>query len=672
MNRKFVFITSSIILIGLLIGVAFCQYRQSATFGTFTVNPSAEPLDLTNQNSPYAAVFLNGTSFTTLVTPDLPSVNIQLIAAGFVAPMQVISAKDGTGRLFVVDQIGDVYIILANGTRLAEPFLSVKDRMVPLNPFYDERGLLSLAFHPNFTNNGKLYVHYSAALSPEAPPDWNCAAHISEFSVSSTNPNTVNMSSERILMIINKPDFNHNGGPVVFGADGYLYVPIGDGGGADDAGMGHTGGTGNAQDLTKVLGKVLRIDVDHDNLYDGSTVTFTGSNVSGVRPYSIPAGNPFFGNASVLPEIYTYGHRNPAYASMYSNSSNVLFIAEAGQNLFEDVNMILNGGNYGWHLREGTHCFNVSAPNNPPSDGATVGSFGEPLIGPIFEGGHDLGAVVVGGEIYHGGALPAFRNKYVFGYFTFSPKLIGDNTIFVASPPANWSVSQLPSLAKDLQPSDIEMWSTESVTVDNALLMDATGIVRAISAGEDGELYVLANSVLGPNAATSTGTVYKIVPSYPLQTIESCDASGNVKNTFNLSDSVYVFGSGFPASSTFDIHVVADQGSWTALNGMPIPTPLATDIHSITSDSSGNIAVSLLWSQPSLGNYDIIVDVNRNGLYEIGIDAVDNDDVVTAGVVIIPEISQAAALCMIALPTVFVALKHKKPRKTQQINKSKD
>jgi hypothetical protein len=356
---------------------------------------------------------------------------------------------------------------------------------------------------------------------------------------------------------------------------------------------------------------------------------------------------------------------------MYSNSSNVLFIAEAGQNLFEDVNMILNGGNYGWHLREGTHCFNVSSPNNPPPDGSTVGSFGEPLIGPIFEGGHDLGAVVVGGEIYHGDALPAFRNKYVFGYFTFSPKLIGDNTIFVASPPANWSVSQLPSLAKDLQPSDIEMWPTQNVTVDNALLMEATGIVRAISAGEDGELYVLASSVLGPNAATSTGTVYKIVPSYPLQTIESCDASGNVKNTFNVSDSVHVFGSGFPASSTFDIRVVADQGSWTALNGMPIPTSLPTDIQNITSDSSGNIAVSLLWLHPSLGNYDIIVDVNRNGLYDIGIDAVDNDDVVTAGVVIIPEISLAAALYIITLLTVFAALKHRKLGTTNRLRNPK-
>lgn len=635
----------------------FCQFHQLTMFGTFIVNAIVAPPDLTNQNSPYAAVFSNGSSYTTLVAPDLPSVNIQLIASGFVAPMQILPAKDGTGRMFVVDQTGDVFIVYENGTRVAEPFLSVKDRMIPLNPAYDERGLLSLALHPNFKNNGKLYVHYTAPLSPEAPMDWNCAVHVSEFTVSATNPNVVNMTSERILMIIDKPQFNHNGGPLVFGADGYLYIPIGDGGGVNDEGLGHTSGIGNAQDLTKVLGKVLRIDVDNNNLYNGSTIVFTGSNVAGVRPYSIPADNPFVGNASVLPEIYTYGHRNPAYATMYSNTSNVLFIADAGQNLFEEVDIIVKGGNYGWRLREGTHCFNVSSPNNPPSNCSTVGSLGEPLIGPIFEGGHDLGAVVVGGTIYHGDALPAFRGKYVFGYFTFSPKLIGDNNIFVSSPPPSWSVSQLPDSAAGLQPEDIAMWPTQKVTVDNALLMNATGIVRAINAGESSELYLLVSSVLGPDPTTSTGRIYKIVPSYPMQTIESCDASGNAKNTFDVSEDVYVFGSGFPASSTFDIHIVQDVASWTALNGMPIPTPMPTDIHSITSNSSGHINVSLLCSTPVIGNYDIIVDVNRNGIYDPGIDAVDSDDIVTAGVAIIPELSLLSAFYFIGILALLATFK---------------
>jgi glucose/arabinose dehydrogenase len=620
-------------------------------------------VDLTNQNSPYAATFANGTSFTTLITPILPSVNIQLVATGFVAPMDVVSANDGTGRLFIVDQIGDVYTVFSNGTKLPVPFLSVKDRMVPLSPGYDESGLLSLTFHPNFTNNGRIYVHYSAPLSPEAPPDWDSAVHISEFTVSTMNPNVVNMSSERILMIVDKPQFNHNGGPVVFGADGFLYIPIGDGGGANDEGVGHTNATGNAQDLTKALGKVLRIDVDHDNLYNGSTVIFTGNNITGVRPYSIPLDNPFLGNASVLPEICTYGHRNPAYATMYSNSTNVLFIAEAGQNLFEEVDLIVKGGNYGWRLREGTHCFNASSPNNPPSNCSTVGSLGEPLIGPIFEGGHDLGVVVVGGKIYHGSVLPEFRDKYVFGYFTFSPKLIGDNTVFVASPPANWSVSQLPGSATNLQPADIEMWPAQRINIDNALLMNATGIVRAISADQNGELYILASSVLGPDPATSTGTVYKIVPSYPLQNVESCDSLGNVKNTFDITEDVYAVGSGFPASSTFDIHIVEDVASWAVLNGMPIPPPKPTDIHSITSNSSGHIDVSVLWSNPIPGTYDIVVDVNRNGVYDAGIDAVDSDDLITAGIVIVPELGSLSMLWIVGMLTMLTAFKRRQKPK---------
>jgi glucose/arabinose dehydrogenase len=657
MKGKFAYVTISAILVGLLIGmVLIVSVSRSCNICGLA------PLDLTNQNSPYAAVFANGTSHTTLVTPNLPSVNIQLFASGFVAPMQVVSANDGTGRLFVVDQTGDVWIFFANGTKLPEPFLSVKDRMVSLTPNYDERGLLSLAFHSNFATNSKLYVHYSAPLSPEAPTDWNCAAHISEFTVSKINPNLVNMSSERILMIVNKPQFNHNGGPVMFGADGYLYIPFGDGGGANDAGLGHTNVTGNAQDLSKVLGKVLRIDVDHNNLYNGSTVIFTGGNVTGVRPYSIPADNPFVGNASVRPEIFTYGHRNPAFASMYSNATSVLFIAEAGQDLFEEVNVIVKGGNYGWHLREGTHNFNASAPDNPPTNGTIVGTMGESLIGPIFEGGHDLGAVVVGGEVYHGNAVPAFRDKYLFGYFAFSPKLIGDYTVFVASPPANWSISQLPGLAADLAPADIEMWPTQKVTLDNALLMNATGIVRAISADEQGELYILTSKVFGPDASTSTGVIYKVVPSYPLQTIKTCNAQGNAKNTFNATGSVYVFGSGFPASSTFDISVVNDVVSWT--NGMAIPTPLPTDTQSISSNSSGYIAVTLLWSNATMGNYDIIVDVNRNGVYDAGIDAIYNNQVSTAGVVVVPEYGLLPFLLMFGMLAVVVMLKrHKKPRK---------
>ena len=165
-----------------------------------------------------------------------------------------------------------------------------------------------------------------------------------------------------------------------------------------------------------------------------------------------------------------------------------------------------------------------------------------------------------------------------------------------------------------------------------------------------------------PDSATSTGTVYKIVPSYPLQMIESSDASGSVRNTFDISESVYVLGSGFPASSTFDIYIVEDVVSWTAMNGMPIPASASTDVPSITSNSSGQINVALLWSHPTLGNYDIIVDVNRNGLYDAGIDPIDSDDVVTAGVIIVPELSPVLAFCLFGTVTAVAAFKHGRKR----------
>jgi len=350
------------------------------------------PFDLTNQNSPYASALIGNFSFTRLVNTTLPSVNVQLAAANFTAPMMVVSANDNTGRLFVVDQIGIVWIITSNGTKMPQPFLDLRSKIVPLNPVYDERGLLSLAFHPNFTQNGKLYIHYDAPLRAAGPANWSHTVHISEFTANASS-NSVELASERILMAVDKPQGNHNGGPVLFGADGYLYITLGDGGGANDVGLGHTNQSGNAQDLTKVLGKTLRINVNQNGTTIGLTnqtqaanqtqqnttyVIFSGSEVIGNRPYGIPADNPFVGysipvgayggnitiNGTIPPEIYSFGHRNPAYATFYSNNSNLLFIAEAGQQLFEEVNLVRKGGNYGWRFYEGTHPFNATFARN--------------------------------------------------------------------------------------------------------------------------------------------------------------------------------------------------------------------------------------------------------------------------------------------------------------------
>ncbi|MDD1698634.1 MAG: PQQ-dependent sugar dehydrogenase [Methanoregula sp.] len=216
--------------------------------------------------------------------------------------MMIALPNDNSGRKAVVDQIGVVKMIGPDKNVHETPFLDVRDRMVHLSPTYDERGLLSIAFHPNHKNNARVFVYYSAPLQPGAPAGWSCINRLSEFRVMPQNPGWIDMNSETVLLTVDKPQSNHNGGPILFGPDDrYLYLALGDGGGADDTAAGHTPTTGNAQDLTKLLGKTIRIDVDTPQI--------------GGKMYVIPPDNPFVSRDGVAPEIYATGLRNPAYLS---------------------------------------------------------------------------------------------------------------------------------------------------------------------------------------------------------------------------------------------------------------------------------------------------------------------------------------------------------------------
>ena len=453
---KVTLVIASLLVLALIAG-AGAQVGVSNTSGTnessnqttgSMQNVTGNATDLTNAASTFAATFENNASRTNLA--PIPSftadIGLELIGENFTAPMMVTSPDDGTGRLFVVDQIGVAKIVDVNGTELPEPFLDLRDNLVKLDPTYDERGLLSIAFHPNYRNNGKVYAFYSAPLRSEAPEGWSCTNHISEFQVDPDNPNTVNMSSEKVLMYIDKPYENHNGGVLAFGpADGYLYISVGDGGKANDVGNGHTPGIGNAQDLTKIYGKILRIDVDStatgvtivqqnqtENQTGGASANRTENppeptwTTSAGSLYGIPPDNPFAENQpeildsyaykTVPQEIYAYGFRNPAYMAFDASDGNALYVAMAGQNLFESVLIVLNGGNYGWNIREGTHCFDPNAPTAPGESCNSTGLLGEPLIGPIFEGGHDLGIVIVGGDVYRGNTVVGLQGRYIFGY----------------------------------------------------------------------------------------------------------------------------------------------------------------------------------------------------------------------------------------------------------------
>ena len=228
--------------------------------------------------------------------PAETTVGLELVADGLTHPVSFAVANDGTKRRFIVEQVGRIRILMPDGTLLPEPFLDIQDKIVPLVDLFDERGLLGLAFHPDYKNNGRFYVYYSVPMRRNATRAFrllgNHTANLSEFKVSKDNPNQANPISERILLQIDQPQFNHNGGEVIFGPDGFLYLAVGDGGFANDKAPLHPP-DGNGQDLTTLLGKIVRIDVNKGD------------------PYAIPPDNPFVGKAGVREEIYAYGFRNP-------------------------------------------------------------------------------------------------------------------------------------------------------------------------------------------------------------------------------------------------------------------------------------------------------------------------------------------------------------------------
>jgi glucose/arabinose dehydrogenase/plastocyanin len=464
-----------------------------------TSTPVSTESGLTNQNSPEAATFTIYPSKTKLHTPDVP-IGLKYVAGGFTAPINIADPHDGSGRLFLVDQTGYVKIFYLNGTVIDQPFLDVRDRMVRIDPAYDERGLLSIAFHPQFASNGRVFAYYSAPLRAGVDPNWSATNRLSEFRVSATDPNRVDMTTEKILLLVDKPFQNHNGGTLLFGPDdGYLYLPLGDGGRADDTGMGHTPGIGNAQDLTKMLGKVIRIDVD---------------NTSPGKAYAIPGDNPFLSNSSVVPEIYAYGFRNPAFATFDSGGNHKMFIAMAGQRLFESVLILYKGGDYPWNIREGTHCFNPSNDFQPPADSCSIAGYsGQPLIGPVVELGHDVGDTIVGGVVYRGGMMPSLQGSYIFGTWSDENRIAGNGTLLVATPPTGLDLATLPDDASNLKPAQNAMWTTRIMPVMNNPNRRINAFIRGLYEDTNHEVLVLTNRNGGPGLSPQgSGEIWQMVP----------------------------------------------------------------------------------------------------------------------------------------------------------------
>ncbi len=433
---------------------------------TVTPLPSAEPP--ATALAPTAAP-----SATTEPAAASPanSLQLKLLAQGLTAPVYLTSAPDSSGRLFVVDQVGLIRVIGADGTLLDTPFLDLRDRIVNLNGRYDERGLLGLAFHPDYANNGRFFVYYSAPLRSGGPAGWDNTVHMSEFKVSS-DPNRADAGSERVLLQIDEPQANHEGGTLAFGPDGDLYAGVGDGGGAGDKDAGHSPG-GNGQDTNVLLGKILRIDVDHGT------------------PYSIPNDNPF-ANGGGVKEVYAYGFRNPYRFSFDLGGSHQLLVGDVGQNLYEEVDIVTRGGNYGWNIREGLHCFNPNNQSSPPASCPSVGAHGEPLLDPIIEQAHSYGIAIVGGHVYRGQAVPGLSGDYFFGEWSLS---FGSPTgrLFAATPPSGNGGT----------------WPVRELSVSGSPGGKLGHYLLGLGEDAQGEVYVLVSDNPGPTG--SSGRVYEVV-----------------------------------------------------------------------------------------------------------------------------------------------------------------
>ncbi|MBA3414561.1 MAG: PQQ-dependent sugar dehydrogenase [Chloroflexia bacterium] len=304
------------------------------------------------------------------------AIGLEPLVSGLERPVFLAEPDDGSGRLFVVEQPGLVRIVEA-GMAAPEPFLDITDRVESGG---SEQGLLSVAFHPDFAENGEFFVGYTAQAGEGSGDNT-----VSRFRVSADDPNRADPVSEEVLLAITDPYPNHNGGLVAFGPDGYLYAGLGDGGSGGDP-------EGNAQNPETLLGSILRIDID---------------DAAPGLPYAIPADNPYADGAGGRPEIWASGLRNP-WRFAFDRETGDLWIADVGQNWIEEVNFQAanapGGANYGWNVLEGTACF-AAAACDP-----------EPFVAPVAEYTHDFGCSVTGGYVARGAAeVEGLAGVYLFG-----------------------------------------------------------------------------------------------------------------------------------------------------------------------------------------------------------------------------------------------------------------
>ena len=419
-----------------------------------------------------------GLAVATVLTTAGPAsaqlkVKLEEVASGLTHPLAMVTIPDGTGRKAVIEQTGVVRIIDAKGRLLPEPFLDLQPKIITLKHFFDERGLLGIAFHPNYKDNGKFYVAYSAPLRGNALDKklwWSHTNVVSEFQASKGDPNKADGSAERVVNELDWPQFNHNGHWIGFGPDGKLYVSTGDGGYANDWGIGHNVTQGNGQDMTSLHGKMLRFDVD--------------------KPDFIATDNPFVGKGDTKPQIWASGMRNSWRCSFDMGGDKQLFCGDVGQNSFEEINIVPAGANMGWRRMEADKCFDYTKPDAHP---ATCDKAG--LTDPIMVYKNCtaipkdcMGISVTGGYVYRG-PNAAWAGKYIFGDWSKSFAAM-DGQIFVGTKGADGK------------------WTMEKVVIEG---MTAAPYMLAFAQDDKGEVYALTSISTGPVGGHDK--IYKIVPS---------------------------------------------------------------------------------------------------------------------------------------------------------------
>jgi len=413
-------------------------------------------------------------------------IQLAQVAAGLTAPVWATYAPGDATRLFIVDQAG-LLIALDLATGQTGVFHDLTGRLVPLGAFgpgsFDERGFLGVAFHPDFAANGFLYTYTSEPLAGPADfstmPDGVAANHqsvITEWLVPMPLDPTSSVApgSAREILRIDEPQFNHNAGALAFDANGYLYIAVGDGGGADDVdgqdfiGSPLTGhGDGNGKNPANPLGTILRIDP-------------TGDPGASGRAYAIPTTNPFFGQAGFAAEIFAYGLRNP-FRMSFDSMTGELYVADVGQNDIEEVNVVSAGDNLGWNYKEGTFFFDANG-NEPGFVTDTDPGVPAGLVDPIAQYDHDEGVAIIGGFVYRNGSIPGLDGSYVFGDFGGPTGAAG--RLFYLEGAA--TVTEFDIRGRD----------------------DLGASLLGFGRDLDGNIYVLANQTGTPDG--STGVVYRI------------------------------------------------------------------------------------------------------------------------------------------------------------------